>query len=90
MILRTNQKEKWESKPRNKAHRPNLRYDEIHDGEIRHARRDKRTSILCVERDMGHMKDSIEFAHAELRELKEEGDKSKRTNELNAQKLYAS
>jgi hypothetical protein len=43
--------------------------------------------ILCVERDMGHMKDSIEFAHAELRELKEEADKSKRTNELNAQKL---
>jgi hypothetical protein len=28
--------------------------------------------ILCVERDMGHMKDSIEFAFAELRELKEE------------------
>ncbi|CAB4024871.1 Hypothetical predicted protein [Paramuricea clavata] len=43
--------------------------------------------ILCVERDMGHMKDSIEFAHAELRELKEEADKSKRTNDLNAQKL---
>jgi hypothetical protein len=43
--------------------------------------------ILCVERDMWHMKDSIEFAHAELRELKEEADKSKRTNELNAQKL---
>jgi hypothetical protein len=43
--------------------------------------------ILCVETDMGHMKDSIEFAHAELRELEEEADKSKRTNKLNAQKL---
>ncbi|CAB4019132.1 retrovirus poly [Paramuricea clavata] len=43
--------------------------------------------ILCVERDMGYMKDSIEFAHAELRELKEEADKSKRSNELNGQKL---
>ena len=64
-------------KTKKKAHRPNLRYGE---DEIKER-------ILCVERDMGHMKDSIEFAHAELRELKEEADKSKRTNELNAQKL---
>jgi hypothetical protein len=34
---------------------------------------------------MGHMKDSIEFAHAELRELKEEADKSKRTNEISSE-----
>jgi hypothetical protein len=64
-------------KTKKKAHRPNLRYGE---DEIKER-------ILCVERDMGHMKDSIEFADAELRELKEEADKSKRTNKLNAQKL---
>ena len=33
------------------------------------------------------MKDSIKFAHAELQELKEEANKSKRANKFNRQKL---
>ncbi len=45
--------------------------------------------IVCVERELIEMKNSIEFAHAEVKELKEEVAETKRSDQENKEKIRA-
>ena len=45
--------------------------------------------IVCVERELIDVKNSIEFAYAEVKELKEEVEKVKRSDEENKEKIHA-